>query len=169
MGIDLKNIINSKKEGTTVKNQDEKKFILKSYKKQVIDYQYCSENINYKEIAFEILEKLSEEDIVEILDYLFQYNKPVYDMLIQGFENLEFKNDALNSTYYAFQLKMYEDFEREYQNAIDIGSNTGNLITFLLSKYFKYDDKKGLPVIDVAYVELKYRKIKNQLKYIDNE
>ena len=55
-------------------------------------------------------------------------------MLIQGFENLEFKNDTLNSTYYAFQLKMYDDFEKEYQNIIDISSNTGYLITFLLSK-----------------------------------
>ena len=172
MGIDIKNIFGSKKNVESFENQNEDKFVLKSYKKQVIDYLYSGENIYYKKIAFEILEKLSEEDIVEILDYLFQYNKPVYDMLIQGFENLEFKNDTLNSTYYAFQLKMYDDFEKEYQNIIDISSNTGYLITFLLSKYYKYTNKKGLTVIEATYEELKFRtvkKLKNNFALLQSE
>lgn len=172
MGIDIKNIFGSKKNVESFENQNEDKFVLKSYKKQVIDYLYSGENIYYKKIAFEILEKLSEEDIVEILDYLFKYNKPVYDMLIQGFENLEFKNDTLNSTYYAFQLKMYDDFEKEYQNIIDISSNTGYLITFLLSKYYKYTNKKGLPVIEATYEELKFRtvkKLKNNFALLQSE
>ena len=156
MGINLKNIFTSKKEARTLKNQHEEKFVLKSYLEQTRDYLFFSENINYKDVAFEIIEKLSEKDIVEILDYLFHYNKPIYDKLIQGFENLESKNEVLNYIYYAFQLKIEDDFEKELFNAKN-SLNTGDLIAYLLSKYFKYDSKKGLPVIEKAYTDLKYR------------
>ena len=48
MGIDIKNIFGSKKNVESFENQNEDKFVLKSYKKQVIDYLYSGENIYYK-------------------------------------------------------------------------------------------------------------------------
>lgn len=156
MGSILKRFFKEQNDNDCHNNEDKTGgFTLKTEKEQILDYLSSEQIVDYKVISMEILGKLSEEKIVEILLYLYQFHNSDYNKLCQSFKELEIKAgcDRLERTYFGFRKRMQEGVDLKIEEA-QISLNTGDFIAFLISLYMRYSKKTAHPEIKIVYGEL---------------
>lgn len=122
--------------------------ILKTNISQAVDFILKEDRIDYKNTLKTIFKSMNCEEIEELLSIIKYSDINKYEALLRASNDLAEYNESVKGCIYAFETKIDNKFYALYNDAKN-SLNTGDLIAFLLNRYFYYKKRRN-KIIDPA-------------------
>src|SRR5690606_16053619 len=124
-----------------IKTEESYRLNLKSKTSQAIDFILEKEKIDYKATLRTILESLDYEEVEEVLTVIQRTDENKYFALLDASRDLRINNNYLNAYIHGFKTEIEDKFDLLYNDAKS-SLSTGDLLAFLLKKYYHFKNKK---------------------------
>lgn len=124
-----------------VKTEEPYRLNIKSKASQAIDFILEKEKIDYKVTLRTILESLDYEEVEEVLTVIQRTDENKYFALLDASRDLRINNNFLKAYIHGFKTEIEDKFDLLYNDAKS-SLSTGDLLAFLLKKYFHFKNKK---------------------------